>query len=496
MPLIASKKQVSAELQSVVDLIPPTLGNASTSDTLVEEVEVTYDIERFERTFVRNSITSLKDVVGQKAVGIAFTFELLGDGTPFAAAPPRWSKFLEACGMKTVVIQRIGITAVTGGPFRHNETIVQAVSGAVGRVVGDVHNGTTEILIDKASIVAAFDATNIITGDDTGATATADAVNTDEGHAWIPITDVIKQIDTLADLTPALAIGNVIEGQTSFARGRVSKASVTGDFEVEYIPLRGTFQDGEVLNNLTTAAATIATTATPVREVYLQGHPIALRIFEDGIATTALGARGTPTFTFEVNRPVRCRVEFRGVLNATADIANILGINYDFTTPPLWVAANIGYANNELVADVDLSDEQAPCFGTLELALGAELADRKCADASGGLVETWITVRNGTGSGNPEATPEADLGFLRDLQNGQVFRLRVTVGVVDGQLFEFQIPGGQHTGDDPADEDGRMTRDFAFDLTGGNITNLNGAGTSINSIGGNNELILIYHSGP
>ena len=77
-----------------------------------------------------------------------------------------------------------------------------------------------------------------------------------------------------------------------------------------------------------------------------------------------------------------------------------------------------------------------------------------------------------------------------------MFRLRVTVGVVDGQLFEFQIPGGQHTGDDPADEDGRMTRDFAFDLTGGNITNLNGAGTSINSIGGNNELILIYHSGP
>ncbi len=501
MPLIASKKQISAVLHTTaVDALPATIGDAATSDTLVSAVEVDYDIERFDREFVRNTITRLKQLVGQKAINIALTFELLGDGTPHSAVPPRWSKFLQACGMKQVEIQTIAaIGAITGGPFRHGETITQATSGATATVIGDVHTGSTELFIEKPPAGAiAFDATNILTGGDTGATVTPTLVPADEGHAWYPITDVIKQMATTAAAWSATpAIGNVIEGQTSKARGIVQAGTTDTDDRIRFIPIRGTFTDGESVDDLTTPTVGFAVLETPTAEVYFQGPPIAIRAYEDGIASTIIGGRGTPTFTFEVNRPVRCRCEFRGVLQDVDDIPNISGIDYDYATPPLWVASGIGYADNEAAADEPLSAEQAPCFTTLELALGATVVDRKCADAAGGLLEAWITGREGTGSGDPEATLENDLGFVGSLESGDVFRLRLTVGAADGQLFTVQIPGGQHSGDNPSESDGKMTRDFNFDLTGGNINNINAGSPAgdINSIGGDNELVLIFHSG-
>ena len=81
----------------------------------------------------------------------------------------------------------------------------------------------------------------------------------------------------------------------------------------------------------------------------------------------------------------------------------------------------------------DLADEQAPCMRTLNLDLGIQLADRECASATAGLQEVWIGTREGTFTMDPEATPEADLSVLTDLEAGTTQRIRTPVGSVDGK---------------------------------------------------------------
>jgi len=71
--------------------------------------------------------------------------------------------------------RRITHGAVTGGPFLVNERVVQATSGAEG-VVTNVGGGFLEL----TNVVGTFDNTNVITGDDSTAFATATSLLLDQ----------------------------------------------------------------------------------------------------------------------------------------------------------------------------------------------------------------------------------------------------------------------------------------------------------------------------
>ncbi|MCH9837068.1 hypothetical protein K0U83_15490, partial [bacterium] len=171
----------------------------------------------------------------------------------------------------------------------------------------------------------------------------------------------------------------------------------------------------------------------------------------------------------------------------------LTGIDYENTDPPLWQSSQIGYAQNESVATEDLSDEIDPCITVMSLDMGNQLVDRKCAGADSGLVEVYISARDGNGSMTVEDTLESDVGWLTRIQDNECVRLRCSVGSVAGNKFTFSMPGIQFTQHSEGDAEGIVTQDMTFRMTGGNLFDLSDP-TNLTSIGGDNELVVIYHT--
>ena len=221
--------------------------------------------------------------------------------------------------------------------------------------------------------------------------------------------------------------------------------------------------------------------------------PLALRLYTDGKSITGRQCRGNVSFNLEVNRPARMDFTFRGTLDSVTDAPLLTGIGYENTDPPLWETSSIGYADNETAGDQAQSAEISPCLKTLTVDMGNQLVDRKCAGAADGLVEVYISARDGSGSMNVEDALEADIGWLTRIQDNQCVRLRCSVGATDGNRFTFSMPGIQFTQHSEGDTDGIVTQDMTFRLTGGNLFDL-AANTNLTSIGGDNELVLVYHT--
>lgn len=499
MPLLAKKKQIAMVRELIGGVIPAgsPLANAANATILALDPAMAVEIDNFEREFVRDSITRLKQIPASKIGVITFGAEIKATalGTFVAGVPP-WALAMESCNMKQVEVQAVPCSgSVTGGPFRHGEKVVGA-GGAEALLVGDVFDGATEFFIDKDSFNGTAFAAEVVTGDSTGALITATGISVDEGFAWYPITDPIKSIDILSAVNTA-QIGSLIKGDESNAIGRVTKAVTVSDTTIEFVPLFGAFINDEVLIDLTGAQDEVA--AAAIAEQFLVAPTVSARLYEDGVAGTIRGARGNWVIEGEANRPVKISFSHRGILDAFADIPNIAGINYDLANPPLFQAASVGFAVNEgLVAPwstlVDsLADEISSCFASITLDIGNQIAERICASAVGGIEEIFIGDRQGTGSFDPEATPEGLFPWMDQWFTGDVARIRFQIGASKPN-FTVQCPGLQWDSVASGDRDGILTRDVSVILTGGNNYNLNGGDVTIPAAGGDNEFVLIYHT--
>ena len=508
MTLLTRKKQLSAVKQTGSAVAETsTLDTTASAMVVVEELSSNLDVERIERTLLRDSITSVKDLPGQIAVDVSFSAELKGTrlGTHAAGQPLSWI-FLEACGFRTVECQAFtisggasSITASGSGSsttFRHGEIISQATSGATAKVVGDWHNGSPRIIVDKGSIVGTPDATNQWTGSDSLAQATSSGAIADVGFAAYPITDPIKTITMAAGSpTASLAAGDVLQGATSGAIGVVETAVAIAGATIRYRASRGAFSNGETVNRLVAGVATgIGTAHASVDEQFVDWAPLSLRPRIDGKSVTVAGCRGNVVFNLEVNRQVKMAFTFRGVLSDLTDRPLISGVQYDVSNPPLWESSVIGYAINDALGEMALAVEVTPCLSTASLDMGVQLADRKCAGAVNGLLEVRGVDRQATGSIDPEDTLEQDAGWLTAVQGGGVYRLGMTIGGTDGNRFEIKMPGAQFTGAAEGDRDGFATQDMSFRITGGDLFDLDSGATGVSSIGGDNELVLIYYT--
>ena len=234
--------------------------------------------------------------------------------------------------------------------------------------------------------------------------------------------------------------------------------------------------------------------AGTTNEGFTKWPSVSLNFNEDGQAIQAVGARGNVAFNFEVNRPATATFTMRGVLNSTTDAAQLTGITSDApSSPPIWQGSAAGWVENETSANTAITAEYLPCLTSLQIDAGVTLADRKCASAATGLVEILGTGRAGTGSIDPEVTLESDIPWLTYAKAGTTARLRVPLGSVDGNQFTFFMPGVQMDSPSYGDRDGIATHDIPFRLTGGFHHNITG-GTPLDVFGGDNELVIVYHT--
>jgi hypothetical protein len=493
MPLLTRKKVLTID-RNRITVLPTTLDNAGQAKNIIIDASASVDVERIDRNFALSTLSAVKDLAGQKAAEFTFGIEMKGSNN--GTSEPEWSRILDGCGFRGEAIRKCTITTGTG-TFRHGELLTFAAGTDTATCVMDTHaDAGAQSLYFFDLLTTPITASGAVTGQDSGATATVTTVDSAAGYAWWPISSVVKQI--LFDgtgLTTALAVGDLIGGTTSGARGIVTEAaSISIDTIVKYSPVRGTFTATETMELISgTAVADIGDMAASTGESFDQFPAMGIKLFTDGKAITGNGCRGNVSFNFEVNRPVRMDFTFRGQLENTTDTPLLTGIDYENTDPPLWETSSIGFARNETAAEAQLADEVEPCMTTLSVDMGNQSADRKCAGATDGLLEVLTSQRDGSGSMTVEDTLESDLGWLTRVQDNESVRLRLTVGGTAGNRFTFAMPGVQFTGASEGDSDGIVTQDMAFRLTGGNLHDLTG-NTRLSATGGDNELVIIYHT--
>jgi hypothetical protein len=192
-----------------------TLFSAANGSFYVIDPQIEYDVPRFKRNINRASLTNLQGLSGMRSGTLRFGIELTGSSL-FANAP-QMGLLLQGCGFRQEGLIRMTIGAITGGPFRHGETVTQTGSTATATVVADTYTGQTTLWITNQNGLGngtAFTPTGVLTGGSSGATATPTGFGT-----MLTFTTF-----TLGDL----ALGNTLTQATSTATGIVTSITATG----------------------------------------------------------------------------------------------------------------------------------------------------------------------------------------------------------------------------------------------------------------------------
>ena len=180
-PLLYRKRQLLAKAETtcgVAQVLVAADGACRVNVSPVVEVNAAI----VDREIARASLSSLAGAVGERTASVKFSHELVGSG--IAANPPECDVFLRGCMMQKIIVSKISIGAITGGSFKRGETVTQATSLATGRVLIPAKTGDSALYIEVVS--GAFNATAVITGGSSAATATASSLATAAGFAYRP----------------------------------------------------------------------------------------------------------------------------------------------------------------------------------------------------------------------------------------------------------------------------------------------------------------------
>jgi len=493
MPLTVKRKQLVIAEEVTAGSLAAGIGSGANATLLIEDPKIGPNVDMIVRNFVYDSLTKTADAAGLVTGRVSFKTEMRGTRIVDSTALPAWDLILRSCGMRRGPLNdELTIGAITGGPFRHGELVTQAVSSATARVMHDTFTGATSILLEP--VTGTLNATGLLTGGSTGATATPSVRTAARAYSWYPWKEVVKQI-TIASATGGWGVGVAFKGNTSNARGVVWKAVVATDTTIFYKPIRGTFTNGETLSRLDLVAGTEVVGGSS-GEAFFIWPTASLRLYEDGTATTIRGFRGNWEFEALANRPVMMTFTGVGIMDKATgveDATMLTGILYQFGLPPIFEDSAMGFADETVNGT---TGEIEPELGKITFNLGNDPQLRIHAGVAGGAVEAFTgTTRAGSGTFDPEATLTVDtpVNYRKKFVNGTISRLRATVGSVDANRFKFTMPGIQFSGGDRGERNGIMTDEMPFICTGGELGNLLGASNTLTSIGGENEIVLTYY---
>jgi len=207
-------------------------------------------------------------VMGEKLATGKIAMNLVGSGV--AANKPECDVALRACGFVSAVINRAPIGAVAGGPFVPGEVVTQATSNATGICTKGTQDGDTHLYV--VTTTGTFNATNLITGSISGATATPSAAWAAEGFAYRPTTSAAAE--TVAYKLEEDGVVRVLKGGTGNAT-IAAESSMKAKLEVT---LNGVADLENFEDAALTSGVSYATTVYPVLDD-------ARCVFDRGVAT-------------------------------------------------------------------------------------------------------------------------------------------------------------------------------------------------------------------
>lgn len=448
----------------------------------------------FERDFLRASQTPTQNAVGTKPVRGSFRLEMSGD----SASPsdiPTWDDWMRMAGFISKATEFITIGAVTGGPFRHNELITQATTGATARVVHDTWNGNTRLLIRDKS--GAPNGTNIWTGGTSAASATPSTAPADAGQSWYPGSQpTVVLTYTGGTVTGAgaggpsgaFAVGDIIQDATNQAKGVVlaitatgTSPTITGTITVRVY--NGQFGAGNLINEIPEDPGNkFVCTQSGVQD-QTDMPTYSMSLLEDGTFKTATGVRADWTLSGRTGEPVIMQFDVQGVHVSEGDRALHQGVVFESKVPPLLLGSCLKLGLELNTSDTQLYDARVSSF---RFSGGNRIAPIGDMCKASGISFMEITGRNPTGEIVFDHDLEASYPVLLRLKDGDVGRIKMDIGSVAANRFYITAPGLQFTQVPFGDADGIAQKQSQFRFTGGRRTN------AADSPGEDNEIVITY----
>lgn len=192
-PLLSRLKQIGAAVEATCGA--GASFSASDFKLRISSLSAEVEMAPIEDETLSASLSPRKLAMGEKTVTVQVAGKLVGSGV--AGTVPEHDVYLRGCGMVSVVLQRIAIGAVASGPFIPGEVITQATSLATGRVMKACYNGDAYLYFVILS--GTWNASGVITGGTSAATATPSGAHSAAGHAYHPVTNSQESIAIKAE---------------------------------------------------------------------------------------------------------------------------------------------------------------------------------------------------------------------------------------------------------------------------------------------------------
>lgn len=196
-------------------------GTEGTAETLaaadvIQVREPTYkpNVPFYQRNIARATLTPLQALPGIKTGTLSFGVELKGSGA--ASTAPEYDAVLQACGLLPTTEAKLTVGAVASGPFQAGERVTGGTSGAIGIVLFDLANGETDLWV---KVISGTFATEVITGSDSGASATSSAVSLTDGILYAPAS---------GSTVPSVTAAAMVDGVRILLYGCRGTLTITG----------------------------------------------------------------------------------------------------------------------------------------------------------------------------------------------------------------------------------------------------------------------------
>jgi len=467
---LSNRLVLAAKIEDTPGTLDTGVYSATHAKHQIIDARMAFDFPTVDRRIKRSTLTPVPGLSGRRDARCTFSIEETGHSS---STEPTWSKFMKACGYRAETLYKVTIGAVTGGPFRHGETITQTSTGATAKVFMDTYTGTTTIYV--YDVVGIENNSNIWTGGTSGATATPSTdASTAAGFGWRPV-DFDTVTVTYSGSNPSA--GEVVTGGTSGAIGVIETISTAGAGGTAKIRVRNArqYSSGETLTASTTGS--IGTASAIAQE---DMPTLTMAIYEDGKRKVGIGMRGTFSIAARVGEPTILSFDFQGAYGDVTDTTQLTGITFEDEIPPTLLGASTELRTEGTVGSY------ASRFASVSISAGNTLAAREDASATSGVREYMIVGRAGTGSIDPEADLESSYPSIGNHRDNKVGSLKFTNGSTLGNQFVHQIPGLRITGVSVGDRNGIRTEELGFQLTGGAMANV---GDSPNE---RNDLLIAY----
>lgn len=404
MAILYNRAVVLAKIESSfgVDAAPDATNDAM----LVEDPNISYDINQLERNITRTTLSKLPAQTGRKVGKVNFMYEVRNNGNTGATVPPKVGVLLRGCGMAQTQMNTASATIANSpatsvgtptGSFTYTKTT--AYAGAISRIV------TLECTTAGGTGVAEF-------------TVSSPAV---AGHAAISTTGVVMTNSSAFTLIQSAQITPTITG--SF--------DVGDTFTIRLDPVRYEY--------------------TPISTGF---ESLTLYMYFDGLLHKMKGAMGT--FSVEGNGGEYAKFNFE----FTGDFVDVV----DATMPasPVYETQKPSFVELANLTIDGVNTLYASSFG---MDIGNDVVIRDSINNAEAYAGALIVARSPTANFDPEAELVATHDFFGKMKAGTEMEFEVHVGNTKGNVVQFYSPNTQYRSINYGERNSIRTMDVQLALT-------------------------------